>query len=151
MNLNDPIEARAANTMNTLENQKFGPFSRISKISITKKQKYSTKDRTWVFNYDRGFDFSDIDDFDLLKYIWTKAIEVSDKQIFFNYMKENNIPIIGNLSGCVGDLGWVTFQVNDKGFNYLVEAKVYEIGSTYGLHFDDATKKISSYSQLKKI
>ena len=96
----------------------FGPFSRISKMQIREKQEDSTD--KLVFNYDRGLDLIEIP-VDFLK-------EACRFLLASSKCKE---------AEGKGEMVSLTVPYLDRKSCFRLHAKIYSVGSLYGIHIDD--------------
>ena len=94
----------------------FGPFARISKMQIREKQEDST-DKI-VFNYDRGLDLIEI------------PVDQVQEACRFLLDSSNAKEAEGK-----GEMVWLTVPSFKSCFR--VQAKIYSVGSLYGIHIDD--------------
>lgn len=100
----------------------FGPFARISKMEIRQKPDEEFKAlRDWklVFNFERGLEFNEIP-VDQVQEVCRFLLN-SDKA------KE---------AEAKGEMIWLTIFYK----SFYLNAKVYSVGSLYGIHIDDESK-----------
>ena len=108
----------------------FGPFSRISKMRIQENQ----GDSTWttVFNFDRGLDLMEIS-VNLLREACRYLLDSEE---------------VKDAEG-KGEMVWLKHTFLSA---FRLEAKIYSIGSLYGIHIDDAesSAKVCDGWELKR-
>lgn len=94
----------------------FGPFARISKMQIREKQDDSTN--KLVFNYDRGLDLIEI--------------PVDQVQEACRFLLDSS-----KCKEAEGKGEMVSLTVPSFKSSFRLHAKIYSVGSLYGIHIDD--------------